>query len=52
MTDPIIDVWVLPSRRALMKSPLAGMKVRRVPATTPGSDNGQVTRRNACHGVA
>ena len=42
-TCPIITVWVLPSRRELMKSPAAGMKVSRVPATTPGSESGQVT---------
>ena len=52
MTEPSIVVWVLPSSRALMKSPAAGMKVSSVPATTPGSDSGQVTLRNVCHGDA
>ena len=52
MTWPIITVWVLPSSRELMKSPAAGMKVSSVPATTPGSDSGQVTWRKPCHGEA
>ena len=30
-----------------MKSPVAGMKVSRLPANTPGSDSGSTTFRNA-----
>ena len=44
---PTITVWVLPSSRELMKSPAAGMKVSSVPATTPGSESGQVTLRKS-----
>ena len=52
MTWPIMTVSVLPSSRELMKSPAAGMNVSSVPATTPGSDSGHVTRRKASHGDA
>ena len=47
MTLPIIAWFGVPSSSALMKSPAAGMKVRSVPAITPGIDSGSVTRRNA-----
>ena len=41
-------MWLFgePSSSALMKSPAAGMNVSSVPATTPGSESGSVTRRN------
>jgi hypothetical protein len=47
MTLPIMWLFVEPSSWALMKSPAAGMNVRSVPATTPGRDNGSVTRMKA-----
>ena len=46
MTLPIMYCWGVPSSWALMKSPAAGMKVSSVPAKTPGSESGRVTRRN------
>jgi hypothetical protein len=48
---PIICWFGPPSSSALMKSPLAGMKVSSVPATTPGIESGSVTRRNDCSGL-
>ena len=47
-------MWLFgePSSCALMKSPAAGMNVSSVPATTPGNDSGNVTRRNAFHLLA
>ena len=47
ITFPIIDWRGVPSSSALMKSPAAGMNVSSVPAKTPGSESGSVTRRNA-----
>src|SRR5438445_10524013 len=47
MTFPIMWVVGEPSSWALMKSPAAGMNVSSVPATTPGSESGSVTRRKA-----
>ena len=47
MTFPIMWFSGEPSSWALMKSPAAGMNVSSVPATTPGSESGTVTRRNA-----
>ena len=52
MTCPIMTVWVFPSSLELMKSPAAGMKVSKVPPTTPGSESGQVTFQNVWSGVA
>ena len=37
----------VPSRAALMKSPVAGMNVSSEPAKIPGRASGSVTRRNA-----
>ena len=45
MTPPITGLFTSPSRCGLMKSPEAGMKTRSVPAKTPGSDMGKITRR-------
>ena len=47
MTLPTIVVLGLPSSSALMKSPIAGMKVRSEPAKMPGIASGRVTRRKA-----
>ena len=47
MTFPIICWRGVPSSSALMKSPAAGMNVRSVPAKTPGSESGSVTRKKA-----
>jgi len=52
ITLPTIRVFGLPSSVALMKSPAAGMKVSSVPATTPGSESGQVTLKKARAGEA
>jgi hypothetical protein len=47
MTLPIMNWRGVPSSRALMKSPVAGMNVSREPAKIPGSASGSVTLRNA-----
>ena len=47
MTLPIMYCPGVPSSCALTKSPAAGMNVSIVPAKTPGSESGSVTRRNA-----
>ena len=52
MTLPIIRCPGPPSSSALMKSPTAGMNVNSVPAKTPGSEMGSVTRRNPARGLA
>jgi hypothetical protein len=47
MTLPIMYWRGVPSSSALMKSPVAGMKVNSEPANRPGRASGSVTFRNA-----
>ncbi len=47
---PIMSVSEPPSRSGITNSPTAGMKTRKQPAMTPGSDRGNVTCQNAFHG--
>src|SRR4029079_13995850 len=42
---------VPPTSEGQQKSPTFGMNTNRNAANTPGTDNGSVTRRNACHRV-
>src|SRR5205807_10198750 len=41
-----------PTSDGVMNSPSVGMKTKRKAATSPGTDSGSVTRRNACHRLA
>ena len=44
---PIISVSEPPSRSGMTNSPTAGMKTRKQPAMTPGSDSGKVIFQKA-----
>ena len=50
MVLPIISVPEPPSRSGMTNSPVAGMKTRKQPAMTPGSDSGKVIFQKACSG--
>jgi hypothetical protein len=49
---PIIRLSEPPSRSGMTNSPVIGMKHRRAPAPTPGSDSGTVIFQNAVDGRA
>src|SRR6185369_445833 len=51
MVRPSIKVFDPPSSSGITNSPTIGMKQRRAPAATPGSESGKVTRQNAPAGV-